>query len=289
MVNDGVFEISSSDVFPNGEEYAINFQKDGLKGIYPQCHAFCELCFVCEGEMKMSMEENSLTMAKGSLVLLAPWTAHSKALPIDLEHINLAFTWDKLEPLLSYFGSGFVELLKSRGWLMIDLSTKEIEELRDVLEQLLRSPEGTGRSRFLFRNIMMNVMQSFGHDQMVHWNERSAESVEKRGPDWLLDFSETLRKDDGYTSPFDHILKRVPVSQAHFGRVMKKHWGITPTKYINDLRLNHAAQWLRQSDKEITVVALDSGFENLSHFYHLFKVRYKMSPRQYRAKHSFVL
>ena len=61
----------------------------------------------------------------------------------------------------------------------------------------------------------------------------------------------------------------------HISRSFKKHLGVTPTQYINNQRLSHAANLLIRSDKTILDISLGVGFESLSHFYHLFGQKYK--------------
>ena len=59
-----------------------------------------------------------------------------------------------------------------------------------------------------------------------------------------------------------------------------KHWYIskffrkyheTTYGFINELRLNYCADSLLYSDENILDIALEAGFNNISHFYHLFK------------------
>ena len=44
-----------------------------------------------------------------------------------------------------------------------------------------------------------------------------------------------------------------------------------------------------QTEEEIVAVSLKAGFENLSHFYHLFRKRFQLSPARYRKAHRRVI
>jgi AraC family transcriptional regulator, positive regulator of tynA and feaB len=61
--------------------------------------------------------------------------------------------------------------------------------------------------------------------------------------------------------------------------------GTTPTAYIQSRRLEHAAQLLAQTrrDAAITAIAFDSGFNDLSTFCRLFRRKFGVAPRDYRA------
>jgi AraC family transcriptional regulator, positive regulator of tynA and feaB len=61
--------------------------------------------------------------------------------------------------------------------------------------------------------------------------------------------------------------------------------GTTPSAYIQSKRLDHAAHQLAQARREvpITEVAFDSGFNDLSTFGRLFRRKFGVAPRDYRA------
>ena len=71
-------------------------------------------------------------------------------------------------------------------------------------------------------------------------------------------------------------------SPEHLCRTFKKYLGISPTEYVNNLRLEHAIVLLLSSDYQILEIALECGFDNLSHFYHIFKKKNNLTPNKYR-------
>ncbi|MBR6602372.1 MAG: helix-turn-helix domain-containing protein, partial [Bacteroidaceae bacterium] len=52
---------------------------------------------------------------------------------------------------------------------------------------------------------------------------------------------------------------------------------------LNEHRLAEAARMLRSSDAKVLAVAQDVGFESLSNFNHQFRIRYGVTPREYRT------
>ena len=51
---------------------------------------------------------------------------------------------------------------------------------------------------------------------------------------------------------------------------------------VQDIRLTAACQLLRDTDLPISQIISESGYQNNSHFYMLFKKRYHCSPAEYR-------
>lgn len=90
-----------------------------------------------------------------------------------------------------------------------------------------------------------------------------------------------------------HFAENLPVaeaaavcqcSQSHFMRWFKKMTGQSFTEYLNDYRLNAAAEALRSTDETVLAVAERTGFRNLSYFNRVFKARFGLTPREYRRR-----
>jgi len=67
-------------------------------------------------------------------------------------------------------------------------------------------------------------------------------------------------------------------SLSAFKRDFQKQFASTPGKWLQEKRLQHAMFLLGNRDKTVTEAAFESGFENLSHFSRVFKLRFGISP-----------
>lgn len=67
-------------------------------------------------------------------------------------------------------------------------------------------------------------------------------------------------------------------SLSAFKRDFQKQFGTTPGKWLQEKRLQHAMFLLANRDKTVSEAAFESGFENLSHFSRVFKLRFGNSP-----------
>ena len=87
-----------------------------------------------------------------------------------------------------------------------------------------------------------------------------------------------------YRSPLDMaVLSGISgMSKSHVLRVFKQYLGCSPLQYISKLRLSAASDALIQTDKTITEVALDLGFNDSNYFTRFFKKNLGLSPREYR-------
>lgn len=90
----------------------------------------------------------------------------------------------------------------------------------------------------------------------------------------------------GFAEPivFSDILAAAHMSKATFERHFKRHTGKTFTQFVAEVRLNFAGRQLIETDLPVSAIALDSGYNNLSHFNHQFKALYRHSPRAFRHR-----
>lgn len=75
------------------------------------------------------------------------------------------------------------------------------------------------------------------------------------------------------------------MSESHVLRVFKQYLGCSPFQYIGKLRLSAATDALIQTDKSITEVALDLGYNDSNYFTRQFRKHTGFSPREYRKKY----
>lgn len=108
-------------------------------------------------------------------------------------------------------------------------------------------------------------------------------------PSWFVTFYESLSRREVFSQKTGAIIASTGKSREYVCRLFKKTTGITIGVYLNDIRIEHAAAMLTTTNNEIIDIALESGFENLSTFYHLFKKKKDISPKNYRKNYSEVL
>ena len=53
-------------------------------------------------------------------------------------------------------------------------------------------------------------------------------------------------------------------------------------RYLNEYRLERAAELLHHEDKTVTEIAFECGFNDLSYFIKSFRRQYELSPSVYR-------
>ncbi len=74
------------------------------------------------------------------------------------------------------------------------------------------------------------------------------------------------------------------MSKFHFLRVFKETTGVTPVEYRNNIRIEHGAELLKNTDFSVEEIGLRVGFSSLAYFSCCFKKKYGVSPKEYRKR-----
>jgi len=82
----------------------------------------------------------------------------------------------------------------------------------------------------------------------------------------------------------EEIIKDIPASRRNIVRRFKQVTGITPIEYLQQTRIGAAKKLLEQTDKQMTEVIFNSGYNDPKAFRKIFRKAVGMTPSEYREK-----
>ena len=98
--------------------------------------------------------------------------------------------------------------------------------------------------------------------------------------------SEIMEQNFRFNLSLEEYARLCHRSLSSFKRDFEKHFQEPPGKWLLQKRLEYSAALLRGSTMNVTEIAFESGFEDVSHFSRVFKERFGYSPANYREKAS---
>ena len=96
--------------------------------------------------------------------------------------------------------------------------------------------------------------------------------------------SEVMEENYHFNLSISDFARMAERSVTTFKRDFLQHYGTSPGKWLTAKRLGYAKVLLDTTDKSVSDIAVDSGFENVTHFSRVFKENYALSPMQQRKK-----
>ena len=84
--------------------------------------------------------------------------------------------------------------------------------------------------------------------------------------------------------PIRELADQACMSEPNFYRIFKQTFGVTPLDYINQQRIELASRLLRTTNRCLSDISTECGFNNLTYFMKLFRREIGASPTQYRKQ-----
>lgn len=135
---------------------------------------------------------------------------------------------------------------------------------------------------FCVRNLGFSTQVLRNVSLFLEQEEKMDKLINSEMPSWLSELLLNMSKIENLQEGYERMCELAPCSPSHLCRLMKQICGKTPTQYINQERLKYAIYLLAQTDREILDICECCGFSNVSHFYHLFREQFGVSPAKFR-------
>lgn len=92
-------------------------------------------------------------------------------------------------------------------------------------------------------------------------------------------------KTEFYTAVcLDAAARSVGLGRRRFTELFREVTGESWRRHIHQLRMNYAEKLLESTERSVTAIAFECGFEELSHFHHSFKAGYGTTPLAFRQR-----
>lgn len=243
----------------------------------PHCHEYYEIFLTLRGKAIHYVNGASENVTGGYLIFIRKDDIHDyQNYDGAFEFVNLAFTQETLFSLFSYLGEGFPAqyLLDSEIPPIVKLSSSETQSLYLKLAELNTvNFEEKSLLKLKCRALLAEIFTKY-------FCAKPAEN--NHIPFWLENAHEKMKNPENFIVGKSRFFELSGVSRAHATRLLSKHYGVTPSDYVNDLRLSYAANLFLSSNLNATEICYECGFQNVSWFYSMFKAKYGVTPANFR-------
>ena len=80
------------------------------------------------------------------------------------------------------------------------------------------------------------------------------------------------------------LARQVGLSESHFHHLFRREIGVSPAKYVDNLRLRDAEQLVKTTALSVKDIFSIVGVTDRSHFIRKFRRAYGLSPSRYRTR-----
>jgi AraC-like DNA-binding protein len=156
-----------------------------------------------------------------------------------------------------------------------------LEALFQSMRTYLGGPEKPPEPlvRLKLKELVMSVLTSGTNPELAAYFWRIGASEAPA-------IAEIMEANFRYNLSLEEYARLCHRSLSSFKREFQAQFHESPGRWLLQRRLAHAAGLLRHSPMSVTEIALESGFEDVSHFSRAFKERFGVSPLSYRQEPS---
>lgn len=245
-------------------------------------HDFYEIFLVTTGRVCHIINSHQQNLITNNLVFIRKDDMHYyKKSNEKYEFINIAFTENIFNQLVQFYDKKIIEekVLKPSLPPTINITSTEHHLCQLRIEKINTIAQYKKKTLNLhFKKLITDLFFYFLEKNETFFNTDQ--------PEWLTSLYLQMQKKENFQQGIKKLYFLANMSPEHICRCFKKYYKQTPTAFINELRLNYTANLLNNTDRTITDISLEAGFNNLSHFYHLFQNKYNMTPGDFRKTHQ---
>ena len=256
-----------------------------------------EIAFLETGGMGFEVDGRVHALQAGSLTVTRPWQLHKLSdtnigrgklygliFDVGVRRPNQEWTWPSWVVLSP---TDLAELTRKlrQGEQAVWVANLQMRQVfRDVADCVLRwnQPRVSSRMAVAINRLLVELLDVLAEQQL----EESPSLVTRRRTVelFLNDFVENpLSCAELWT--LEGVAAQCGMGITAMAKYCKELVNIGPVAFLNQCRIDHAAQALRETPGiSVTAIALRLGFNSSQYFATLFRKRHQMTPVQYRFR-----
>ena len=240
-------------------KYCERFDQSSTKWNYSRhSHPYIELIFFLEGNLRLNASGTSLSASTYDTLVYPANCIHQDGKNLE-ETCEIICLWVDIP-----------ELVLDKTVLMHERN----RDIRNIFLYIFDEWHKENRIAYLVENAIKMLLMTILRDQ----------SEIPEGEQFLTQVFQHIDRHYNERITLEELSARTHISRSYLTRRFRQYTGETVVTYINRLRIQNARELLIQSDKSITEIAWEVGFESPKYFHRLFKRETGEAPAAFRRR-----
>ena len=235
-------------------------------------HPYCIWQYTLEGEGELTLEGRLFRIHPGDAMCLLIPQDHRYRLPEDSPKWKFIY--------LSLSGSEILRIWKEisrRFGPVVKLPLERSKAIERAFDIVSTAQNKKVRSAYHASQLAYSFVMSFYEEiEILRFAASEAGFVLDAVKFCMDHYAEGITVDD--------IADAAGYSRSHFTRMFTSVQGVSPGRYLREVRLGNAARMLQLESGNVKEIALRCGFPDESYFCKAFRLRYGVTPDLFRKK-----
>ncbi|TYP71754.1 helix-turn-helix domain-containing protein [Paenibacillus methanolicus] len=251
---------------------------------------FSELVIVLNGHADHIVNNETSFIKKGDVFVINGDTPHGYKDPHQFKICNIMYRAEMLRfagpdlrtsngyqalfVLEPYYRS--IQAYQSK----LSLPIPSLEYVASLISGLMEEYQGRAQG---YQTMLLSRFM-----ELVVYLSRQYDGQENRHANNLLHLASAISYiEDHYLEPLSlqSVAEHANVSVRHLNRIFRSYYLLTPISYLLRLRLERAFHLLKQTNRPVTQISYECGFNDSNYFTRQFTKAYGVSPRLFRTQH----
>ena len=258
---------------------------------YPaRWHTNPEIIMPTENIYTVECYNQIITLREGDIVLICPGCIHTLYAPekgrriIFQADINPLRFMKEIETLVTIISP------------LIVITPEDFPSIYDKVKSLLLEikneylSSSTSFSEVSIYSKTLEIIALIGRSRAAAGMETPSPDAPRKQEEYIEKFIEICNYISAHCSDelnLEAVASMSGFSKFYFSRLFKQFTNVSFYKYVNQKRIEKAAEMLTEPNISITNVALSCGFESLSSFIRMFKIVKGCTPTEFRNMYQY--
>lgn len=285
MDKEHFFEKINTMLIGTGIEFFLSKSKNNFYSALSHFHEALEFIYVDYGDFTVFLDDKILKIQKGDLIFFRPLSVHSVVsgnCPANAYYVlklrpsllfDFAASGKAGEYILKFFLNSASEQIV---WRESDEGAEAIfSSFKKFISFYGKSAYGSDiATKAAAAELMYNVLYFWQKMKLENFNtdDKTAHMIYNA----IMYIGAHYKEDITAES----CSKYLYISYSYFTRTFKKVTGKSFRSYLNTIRLSHAENLLVNTNKSVTDIAYECGYNNLSYFISVYKKTKGITPSQ---------
>lgn len=231
----------------------------------PHFHNCIEIAYILDGAMDVLLNDQDLTVEQGEVLLCSPFDIHSYR-DSRYHHTIVAIIPPAMVPSLS-------KTLLSRAFAK-PIVRDEDGQMLALMRMLV--PAAHGENEILIKGLSYALL-GLAIERAGVTHSRAGEQTQL-----IREVLQYLDEHIAEELSVESVAKAFGYSKSRFSHLFNDRLKCTLPAYVRQLRCQHAARLLKETDLSVLDIALRTGFDCPQTFYRAFKQCYGVTPMAYK-------
>lgn len=237
-------------------------------------HSEIDVFFTAQGCCRIQLQGRTVEMGEEDIFLVNSSVPHSLSCTDSTVLCNVKYPWKVVSGLL---GTSAV-LFRCSSPEDRDRSYSDVRRIfRALVYYYLREPRKTD---CLLDSHLLKLLDCLTENYLVELPRDGAGKLSDQ--DRLQQIFQYVNQNYREGASLTQLAEQMFLSPSALSRFFKRETGMGFVEYVNHVRAHTAALELEQTEENVTKIAVNCGFSNLSTFNRVFREHYGISPTEYR-------